>query len=101
MTSTPDRHPNQLQRTYAATPEDVWELWTTASGIEGWWAPDGFEVTVDKLEVRPGGELVYTMTATGPEQKEFMRNAGMPLSTQSRKTCPEIAPRMRIAYRSL
>ena len=101
MTSTPDRHPNQLQRTYAATPEEVWELWTTASGIEGWWAPDGFEVTVDKLELRPGGELVYTMTATGPEQIEFMRNAGMPLSTQSRKTFTEIDAPQRIAYDSL
>ena len=39
MTNIPARHTNQLQRTYAATPEEVWELWTTASGIEGWWAP--------------------------------------------------------------
>jgi uncharacterized protein YndB with AHSA1/START domain len=92
---------NELQRTYAATPEEVWELWTTAAGIETWWAPDGFEVTVDTLELRPGGELVYTMTATGPEQIEFMRNAGMPLSTQSRKTFTEIDAPRRLAYDSL
>ena len=92
---------NQLRRTYAATPEEVWELWTTAAGIETWWAPDGFEVTVDTLELRPGGELVYTMTATGPEQIEFMRSAGMPLSTQSRKTFTEIDAPRRIAYDSL
>ena len=92
---------NQLKRTYSATPEEVWELWTTAAGIESWWAPDGFEVKVDKLELRPGGELVYTMTATAPEQIEFMRNAGMPLNTQSRKTLTEIDAPRRIAYDSL
>jgi uncharacterized protein YndB with AHSA1/START domain len=101
MTSTPDRHTNQLEHAYAATPEEVWELWTTAPGIESWWAPDGFEVRVDKLELRPTGELVYTMTATAPQQIEFMRNAGMPLSTQSRKTFTEIDAPKRIAYDSL
>src|SRR5436305_8401291 len=35
---------NRLERTYAATPEEIWELWTTAAGIESWWAPDGFVV---------------------------------------------------------
>jgi uncharacterized protein YndB with AHSA1/START domain len=37
-------------------------------GIESWWAPDGFAVELEKLELEPGGELVYTMTATAPEQ---------------------------------
>jgi hypothetical protein len=33
---------------------------------------------VSELDLRPGGQLVYTMTATAPEQVEFMENAGMP-----------------------
>jgi hypothetical protein len=41
------------------------------------------------------------MTATAPEQIEFMRNAGMPLKTQSRKTFTEIDAPRRIAYDSL
>jgi hypothetical protein len=41
------------------------------------------------------------MTATAPEQVEFMKNAGMPLSTESRKTFTEVSPPTRLAYLSL
>jgi uncharacterized protein YndB with AHSA1/START domain len=92
---------HRLARTYPATPERVWELWTTAAGIEAWWSPDGFSTAVDELDLRPGGALVHTMTATAPEQIEFMRNAGMPLSTRSQKTFTEVDPPRRLAYTSL
>jgi len=36
----------RLERTYQAPIEDVWELWTTKEGIESWWGPGGFRVTV-------------------------------------------------------
>jgi hypothetical protein len=41
------------------------------------------------------------MTATAPEQVEFMKNAGIPLSTESRKTFTEVSPPTRLAYLSL
>jgi uncharacterized protein YndB with AHSA1/START domain len=91
----------RIERTYAASPETIWELWTTPAGIERWWAPDGFTTEVRSLELRPGGELVYSMTATAPEQVEFMRGAGMPLTTVSRKTFTEVEAPSRLAYRSL
>jgi uncharacterized protein YndB with AHSA1/START domain len=91
----------RLERTYDAPAELIWELWTTAAGIEEWWAPDGFENQVHELELRPGGQLTYTMTATAPEQVQFMNNAGMPLSSVSRKTFTEVSPRTRLAYQSL
>ncbi|MET9289989.1 MULTISPECIES: SRPBCC family protein [Nocardia] len=91
----------RIERDYPATAQAIWELWTTPAGIEKWWAPDGFTVRVDQLDLRPGGELVYTMTATAPEQIEFMRSAGMPLSTESRKTFTEIDGPDRLAYTSL
>lgn len=91
----------RIERDYPATAQAIWELWTTPAGIERWWAPDGFTVRVDQLDLRPGGELVYTMTATAPEQIEFMRSAGMPLSTESRKTFTEIDGPDRLAYTSL
>jgi uncharacterized protein YndB with AHSA1/START domain len=91
----------QIERTYAAAPEEIWRLWTTAAGIEAWWAPDGFSVHVDALDLRPGGALTYTMTATGPEQVAFMEGAGLPLSTTSRKTFTAVEPTRRLAYTSL
>jgi len=90
-----------LRRTYPATPETVWALWTTPAGIGRWWAPEGFVTEVQTLELRPGGELVYTMTATGAAQVEFMKGAGLPLTTESRKTFTEIDSPHRLAYRSL
>ncbi len=52
-------------------------------------------------DLRPGGQLVHTMTATAPEQIEFMNNAGMPLSTESRKTFTEVSPPTRLTYLSV
>ncbi len=90
-----------LERTYNASPQDVWDLWTTKDGIESWWGPEGFEVKVRKFDLRPGGELQYAMTAIGPEQVEFMKQAGMPLTTEARLTYDEIAPNRRLAYTHL
>jgi uncharacterized protein YndB with AHSA1/START domain len=103
MTIEPAPSPNavRLDRTYDAPAELVWELLTTAAGLEEWWAPDGFETRVSELELRPGGQLRYTMTATGPEQVAFMRNTGNPLSAELRKTFTELAPPTRLAYLSL
>jgi uncharacterized protein YndB with AHSA1/START domain len=90
-----------LERTFEAALEEVWELWTTKAGIESWWGPEGFEVKVRELDLRPGGELVYAMTATARDQVEFMKKAGMPLTNENRLTYTEVSPPRRLAYRSL
>jgi uncharacterized protein YndB with AHSA1/START domain len=91
----------RLERAYDASAETVWELWTTAAGIEEWWSPDGFVTEVRKLDLRPGGELVHAMTATAPDMVEFMTQAGMPLTNVARKTFTEITAPTRLAYSSL
>jgi uncharacterized protein YndB with AHSA1/START domain len=90
-----------IDRTFQASLDDVWTLWTTAEGIESWWGPDGFSVKVRKLELRPGGALAYAMTATGPEQIAFMNEAGMPLTIEHRATYVEITPQRRLAFTQL
>lgn len=87
-----------MSRTYRASVEDVWELWTTKAGIESWWGPEGFEVRVHTLDLRPGGGLVYSMTAVGAAQVGFMKNAGMPLTTTSRLTYTEVVARKRLSF---
>jgi uncharacterized protein YndB with AHSA1/START domain len=103
MTTEPTPSPNaaRLERTYDASEDLIWELWTTPAGLEEWWAPDGFETRVSELELRPGGQLLYTMTATAPEQVAFMQDAGSPLSIDLRKTFTEVARPTRLAYTSL
>lgn len=90
-----------IERTIPAPPQTVWELWTTADGISRWWAPDGFRTDVDSIDVRPEGELVYTMTAEDPAQVAFLEQNGLPLSTQARKVFTELRRPERIAYRSV
>ena len=96
-----DRPELTLERTFEATPEEVWELWTTKDGIESWWGPEGFSVAVSDLDLRPGGHLAYKMSATAPEQMEYMVKAGMPLTTEHRLTFTEIDPPRRLAYRDI
>ena len=96
-----ERTTKTLERMIPAPIERVWELWTTAAGIEQWWAPEGFRADVEKLDLREGGELLYSLTAVAPEQIAFMQQYGLPLSNQSRKTFTEINAPNRIAYESL
>ncbi|HKB38334.1 MAG TPA: SRPBCC domain-containing protein [Gemmataceae bacterium] len=87
-----------LERIYRADIRDVWDLWTTKNGIESWWGPGGFTVTVHKLDLRPGGELLYAMTAVDPPQVAFTRKAGMPLTHECCIRFTEVVPRRRLAY---
>ena len=97
----PARRRVSIERIFNAAIEDVWELWTTKDGIESWWGPDGFEVKVRKLDVRPGGELRYDMSAIAPDQIEFLKKAGMSLTTPSLVTYTEVVPRKRLAFTQL
>jgi uncharacterized protein YndB with AHSA1/START domain len=103
MTTESGHRPNalRLERMYEAPAELIWELWTTAAGLDEWFAPDGFETRVTELDLRPGGQLRYIMTATAPDQVAFMRDTGNPLSIEVRKTFTEAAPPTRLAYRSV
>ena len=46
-----------VERSYRASVEDLWALWTTKAGFESWWGPEGFRVEVHALEAREGGAL--------------------------------------------
>jgi uncharacterized protein YndB with AHSA1/START domain len=97
----PARAQFSIERTYGSTVEEAWALWTTKTGIESWWGPEGFDVMVASLDLRPGGELIYMMTAVAPDQVAFMKQAGMPVSTECKVTYTEVSPPSRLAYKTL
>lgn len=101
MTSAPARARFSIERKYAASINEAWALWTTKAGIESWWGPEGFEVVVTSLDLRPGGELIYLMTAIAPDQVAFMKQAGMPVTTECRVTYTDVVPPGRLAYKTL
>lgn len=99
--STPARARFSITRRYATTIGQAWALWTTKDGIESWWGPEGFTVTVMSLDLCPGGQLVYLMTASASDQVAFMKKAGMPLSTECKVTFTEVDRPSRLAYTTL
>jgi len=87
-----------LERTFRASLEDVWDLWTTKEGLESWWGPEGFVTTVRKLDLRPGGAFEYAMTATEPAQIEALKAINFPLTSFAHGTYAEVTPRKRLGY---
>ena len=90
-----------MTRRFRAPLADLWGLWTTARGIERWWGPPGFGVTVQSIDLRTGGVLRYTMSAQAPEMVAYMQANGMPVDTKAEITYAEVTPLRRLAYSHL
>ena len=45
----------RLERLIASPPELLFALFTEPAQLIKWWAPDGYEAAVDRLDIRPGG----------------------------------------------
>ena len=59
------------------------------------WGPQGLAVTVQQMDLRPGGTLYYTMTAMAPQMVAFMQANGMLTATAAQITCDEALPMKR------
>ncbi|MEY4509860.1 MAG: hypothetical protein RLZZ450_1982 [Pseudomonadota bacterium] len=81
-----------VERTYRASVQELWSLWTTKDGFESWWGPEGFRVEVHTLEARLGGRLHYDMIADAPEQIAAMKQMGQPVSHETRGKFSELSP---------
>jgi uncharacterized protein YndB with AHSA1/START domain len=90
-----------MERTFTATLDEVWELWTTKDGIESWWGPIGFETKVARLELRVGGALEYSFTAVGPDQVKFMKDAQQPLTQHMKARYTLVQPKTAAAWQNL
>lgn len=93
-----ERRTVRIERTYDASPAEVWEMWTTVDGIESWWGPEGFGVEVHELDLRPGGKMVYSMMAIADEMRAFMEAQGMPVTTKNEISFTEVVPYRRLVY---
>lgn len=85
-----------VERTYAASLQELWDLWTTKEGFESWWGPEGFRVEVHALEARLGGRLEYDMIADSAEAIAAMKQMGQPLSHDTRGSYTEFRPHTRL-----
>lgn len=85
-----------IERTYRASLDDVWALWTTKDGFESWWGPQGFRADVYELDARAGGTLRYDMIADTPEMVAAMRQAGQPDRHATRSSFSVVEPKTRL-----
>ncbi len=90
-----------IERTFKAPPQTVWAMWTTKEGLEKWYAPEGFEVRVQKLDLRAGGGYQIEMEAVDPQAIEGVKAVGVPTTTVVRATYTEITPMRRLAFRDV
>jgi uncharacterized protein YndB with AHSA1/START domain len=86
-----------VERTYRASLQELWELWTTKEGFESWWGPKGFRVEVQEIDARLGGTLQYDMIADAPEAIAAMKEIGQPLSHTTRGTFSQLEHHRRLA----
>lgn len=56
-----------LERLIRAPRAVVWQAWTDPTLLERWWVPAPTVCRVDRLDVRPGGGFVTSMSDDGAE----------------------------------
>lgn len=68
-----------IERTYRASADELWKMWTTKEGFESWWAPEGFRAEVHTIEACANGKLLYDLIAETPEVVGFLKERGLPI----------------------
>jgi uncharacterized protein YndB with AHSA1/START domain len=58
-----------IMRMVEAPREQVFDVWITPEHVANWWGPDGFTITTESMDVRPGGEWRFTMH--GPDGTDY------------------------------
>jgi uncharacterized protein YndB with AHSA1/START domain len=85
-----------MERTYRASVDELWELWTTKDGFESWWPPEGSRANVLAIEARLNGKLHYEMIAEAPEMVAVMKELGLPASHEEHARFSEFRPMERL-----
>ena len=79
-----------IVRDLAASPAAVWKAWTEAEALAQWWGPKGFTMGVVRLDLRPGGTFLYSMTGAG--------SGPMSGEMWGKFVYSEVTPTERLAY---
>jgi len=58
-----------VTRLFNAKRELVFKAWTEPEHVKRWWGPEGFTITIQNMDVRPGGEWRYIMH--GPDGVDY------------------------------
>lgn len=84
--SNPEARELVISRQINATPDRVFEAYTTPKLLKQWWVPRPWTISACEIDARPGG--VFNSTLCDPEGKEYP-NQGLLL---------EVVPGKRIVF---
>jgi len=65
-----------IERTFDASVEQVWAMWTVPEHFENWYGPTGATIRVAKMDVRVGGARLVGMEMSAPDGLVAMWFAG-------------------------
>ena len=58
-----------VTRVFDAPRELVFQMWTEPQHIAQWWGPKGFTITIQEMDVRPGG--IWRFIMHGPDGRDY------------------------------
>jgi len=80
-----------IMQILSAPIELVWDVWTKPEYIANWWGPNGFSNTIKTMEVKEGGEWIFTMH--GPDGKDYPnRSVYMDIVYHQKISCQHFNP---------
>ena len=79
-----------MTRVFDAPRQMVWDAWTDREQIVKWWGPRGFTLTIDEMDVRPGG--VWRSTMHGPDGTEYLNDCVFTEVVKPRRIVYELIP---------
>ncbi|RAP74235.1 SRPBCC family protein [Paenibacillus montanisoli] len=63
ITMQADKFTLQINYSYKANRERVFQAWTKQELLKQWWGPEGFTTTIDRMDVVEGGGYRFIMLA--------------------------------------
>ena len=68
IATTPDRE-IVIERSFDAPRDLVFDVWTDPKHVVHWWGPNGFTITIQEMNVTPGG--VWRFVMHGPDGHDY------------------------------
>jgi uncharacterized protein YndB with AHSA1/START domain len=62
----------KIERTFDASIEDVWDMWTNPDLFKKWYGPNGMSVPIAEMDVRVGGTRKISMAMDSAERPMSM-----------------------------
>ena len=78
-----------IERTFDASVDLIWQMWTQPEHLKQWYGPKGFSVSIVEMDVRVGGKHLFCMERQMPD-------GSMKFWTVGEYT--EVVPNKRLAY---